>query len=623
MLVTNYTKRFKKIIHLTQKSQNKFTIKTAANKSKATWSVINEYQNTPKESIKKILFNDRILTHPYDIANTLNNYFIDQINTTSKITCNNTYDIKYQSNSHSIFMTPTNPHEVYKIILSLKNTNSVGYDGISTTVIKSSAEYLATPLSYIINISLSQGVFPDAFKLSIVRPIHKKGDVTNIKNYRPIALIPVLSKIFERVIYKTVYSFLEKYNILNPQQYGFRQGKSTNLAIFELLNLVTDSIDNRQNVCAIFMDLTKAFDYVDHGLLLHKLYHCGIRGVAYNLFESYLSNRVQQTAIKSISKQDLIIKEYLSKCRDVEYGVPQGTILGPLLFLLYINDMPKTIEYPMTLFADDSTILIKCKNNLTYENDITATLINIIKWLDMNNLNINIDKTKIMHFRQYTQTPNVNIRYGNEIIEQVTSTKFLGINLDHQTNWLKHTSDLCTRINKYVFALKRLTKISDTETAVTAYNGYVASILRYGIIFWGNCTNKLEVFKSQKKCIRAIRNLKRMDTCKPHFISLKILTVPSLYIFETAMFVRRNPHLFPTFSSLPTGRSRRHEHMLQSTTARTALKNKSFFCMAPQIYNKIPKKIKESNLTIFKKELFSLLVNKAYYTVVEFLYDKI
>ncbi|KAG7305187.1 hypothetical protein JYU34_009224 [Plutella xylostella] len=619
----SYSYRLKKIIKLTKKAQNCHTIKTSENKCRATWQIINDSKNNfPKEPIHSILNNDKLITDPQEIADAFNDFFIDQTSIDSNIKNDPGPGlINIESSINSMFMTPAQAIDILKIIKNMKNTNSVGYDDISTKVLKSVAEIIAPVLAYIVNLCIDSGIFPTKLKPTVVKPLFKKEDRQQLKYYRPIALISVISKIFEKYFYNIIYSFLDKNKILAREQYGFRKNKTINMAIFEIINTVMQSVDDRIPICALYMDMSKAFDCVDHKTLLAKLNLYGIRGNALQLLKSYLEERTQYTEITKIchiSKKETV---YLSKARKVNYGVPQGSVLGPLLFLIYINDMPKYIKFPTILFADDSTAIIKCNNDENYENNINNTLLQIIKWLKLNNLKANLEKTKLMQFYQRTSSfPNLQIKHDNINIEEVLETKFLGLHIDNKLTWKRQSQELSKKLSKFAYTLYKLSKVVNTETLLTAYHGYVSSALRYGIIFWGNCTERETIFKGQKRCIRAMFNLKRTESCKPLYMKHKILTLPSLYIYEVAIFVKTNPNLFTRAHEIHS-RNLRNRDRLCAHKGNTALLRKSILCMAPQIYNKLPRALIECDIKKFKNELFKLLVKGCYYNINDFLAD--
>lgn len=616
-----YAKKYKTIISLTKMSQNNYFINTAVNKSKATWKVINDAKyNYPNEGIEKLIINDEVLTDPKTMANAFNDYFADIV----KNTDNNFYSDSTRSyssnltfNTKSIFMPPTIPPDILNIITSLRNTNSAGYDGITTKIVKDVATLIAAPLSYIINLCIEHGIFPEKLKLSVVKPAYKKDDKSSISNYRPIALVTIFSKIFERNIYNCLYRFFEDNNIFTPCQYGFRKNKSVNIAMYNFLHKVVLNMDTRSPAIALYMDMSKAFDRVSHKILLNKLYASGVRGNVYKLIESYLSDRKQMVELKRVSLTTRTEETVVSEVRNIVTGVPQGSILGPPFFLIYINDMSTVTKHHMTLFADDSTILFTGNDRTDLNLDLNNTLTTIIKWLHENDLKMNLGKTKIMDFKQRVQPDtSLNICYSQTSIEEIEVTKFLGLYIDSKLNWKSHIEQVCKRLSQSSYALYRLRNTVSQPALLTAYHGYVASIIRYGIIFWGNSVEKERAFRAQKRCIRSMCNIHQMDSCRPHFINLKILTLPSVYIYETVMFIKSNPNLFEFCTRA------RHKDKLRTVASKTKLLHQSIFCMGPRIFNNLPPFLRTmSDINTFKKKLHELLISKCYYSIGEFLND--
>jgi hypothetical protein len=258
----------------------------------------------------------------------------------------------------------TTTHEIDKIIRSLKTKDSHGYDGISTRILKLSASYIVSPLTYIANRILSSGNFPDRLKYSEVKPLFKSGKVSDIANYRPISLLTSFSKIIEKLIHQRLYYFFEQQKILVKDKHGFRQKASTETAAFSLFNNILDSLDSRKNVGGLFLDLRKAFDCMDHDILVAKLKFYGISGKSGKLIKSYIKDRYQRVALK-----DKFNNKITSECKRVNYGIPQGSVLVPLLFLIYINDLPRTIDnyVESVLFADDTSIIIANTNVQEYK----------------------------------------------------------------------------------------------------------------------------------------------------------------------------------------------------------------------------------------------------------------
>lgn len=613
----SYSQRLHKIIKLTQKSQNNYYIQSSQNKSKATWNIINSTKpNHPRDQIEQIEHNGDKIKNPTDIAKAFNNHFtipepLDNTRSNHPLKSTLTYN-----KLNSMYLSPTNPIDITRIIMTLKNTSSTGYDEICTKVLKYVVHNISVVISYIVNLCIEFGTYPNALKTSIIKPLFKKEDKENMNFYRPIALIPVFSKVFEKVIYNALYNYFEKNDILVPEQKGFRKHKTINLAIYDFIGKIVFNLDNKIPVSAIYMDMTKAFDYVNHKILLQKLHTYGVRGNVIDLIKSYLSDRKQITQIQRLCGQSNMEQIYSSEPSKVTLGVPQGSVLGPLLFLIYINDIVDSTSNPMILFADDSTVVYKnvSNDNLIFENEINNSLNDIITWLQHNNLKINLKKTYIMNFKQIKERIPLTIKHDDNNIDEVPSTKFLGLQIDNKLNWKEQIENVSKKLNRFSYALYMLRKVVDVTAVLTAYHGYVVSTLRYGIIFWGNGINREIAFKSQKKCIRAIFSLKRTDSCKPYFKRHKLLTMPSLYIYEIIMFIKINPTLFENL------KSRRNNKNIRATRHKTALFSNSVFGMASTIYNKVPVSIMNiDNPNKFKLRLKDYLADKAYYSVGEYL----
>jgi len=323
-------------------------------------------------------------------------------------------------NPKSLFFTPTSPEEIIKLTSNLKNSHSCGNDGISNILLKQVIPSISGILSFIFNLSLCTGTIPSTLKNAHVIPIFKAGDKHDFTNYRPISILPAISKLLERIVYIRILDFLTRHNILTKQQFGFRKNRSTNMAINDLYCRIVDNLDNKLHTIGIFLDLSKAFDTINHNILLDKLYNYGIRGLANDWIRNYLTGRSQRVIFNNCS----------SRPTEVTCGVPQGSILGPLLFLLYINDLPNTTSIPhFILFADDTNILFSHQDPKTLESMINTELKIISNWFKLNKLSLNIKKTNYIVFKnKYSNKPDCdyNIKIDNTPIQKVETTKFLG-----------------------------------------------------------------------------------------------------------------------------------------------------------------------------------------------------
>ena len=255
--------------------------------------------------------------------------------------------------SNSIFFDAVLETDVLDLVKNLASKNSAGHDGISNSCLKQIIPDIVKPLTHIFNLSLCSGVVPQKMKLAKVVPIFKKGDALLVNNYRPISLLTSLSKILEKLVYSRTIKFLLDKNVFSDSQFGFREKHSTSHAILNFLDNVARATDNHLHTIGILLDFSKAFDTINHEILLRKLHHYGIRGVALKWFESYLYNR----------QQFVCINNFNSSTKSLACGVPQGSILGPLLFIIYINDFRNSSKLlSFLLFADDSNIFFSHRN---------------------------------------------------------------------------------------------------------------------------------------------------------------------------------------------------------------------------------------------------------------------
>ena len=290
-------------------------------------------------------------TDPFVISNHFNKFFstiAQQIE--GKIVKTNKHfsDFLSEPLQSNFFLTPTLPDEIQEIIKSLNSKKATGPNSIPTKILKVFSKTISIPLANLINLSFECGIFPMSLKVASVTPIHEKGGSLDCNNYRPVSLISNLSKLIEKLVHNRLYNFLEKHKLLYEHQYGFQKKHSTNHALIDITEKIRSALDQNIFACGVFIDLQKAFDTVNHDILLHKLDHYGIRGLPNKWFQSFLSGRSQYTTIKDKSSNKL----------PTTHGVPQLSVLGPLLFILYINNLNKAIIHSYVHhFADDTNLL--------------------------------------------------------------------------------------------------------------------------------------------------------------------------------------------------------------------------------------------------------------------------
>jgi len=314
----------------------------------------------------------------------------------------------------------------------------------------------------------------------------------------------------------------------------------------------------------------RRFTSVNHNILLEKLKYYGITGTAYKLMQSYLDNRYQRTKIK-----DKYLNTSVSSWELIKHGVPQGSVLGPLMFLIYINDLPITINKIATsvIFADDTSIIITNSNKTDFENALNQTIIEMGNWFRSNLLTLNYDKT---HFLQFLTTNRKEMQQQivtpNSLITNINSTRFLGLKIDSTLTWREHVIELTPKLNKTCYVIRTLMFLRSPEILRMVYFSYFHSVMAYGIIFWGNSHSGINVFKIQKRIIRIMTKSSKHDTCRPLFKQLRILPLPSQYIFSLLLFVVTNKKLFLLNSQIHSMHTRHNEDLHLPQTGLTLLK---------------------------------------------------
>jgi len=339
-----------------------------------TWDIIKELTNNQhsQPDIQELIIDRKHLKDQQDVTDAFNNYFSSVIDKISKKNVKNTINNEKVPTFHQyleqnydysppfLVIKTFSTKEITSIIKALKSKNSHGFDEISMRLFKISAAYVCSPLTYICNKSILAGTFPDRMKFSVIKPIFKKGNKMNLTNYRPISLLISFSKVFEKALFNRLTAHFDNTKLLVGNQFGFRKGIATEDAIFKLINGTLNALNNKKMAGSIFCDLEKAFDSVNHDILLSKLLYYGINGKAKLLLESYLQNRYQRVQITNSHFNANTVLEWTK----IKYSVLQGSILGPLLFLVYINNLPKAVEHKVLpiLFADDTSTLLTSLN---------------------------------------------------------------------------------------------------------------------------------------------------------------------------------------------------------------------------------------------------------------------
>lgn len=462
-----------------------------------------------------------------------------------------------------MFLTPTDEHEIDKTIKSLKNCKSAGPDNINVNILKTLSTKLSPVLTFNFNLCMERGHFPSIFKIASIVPIYKSGSKTCVSNYRPISLLSHLSKILEYLISTRIKSFLQSNNILSDRQYGFTKNKCAEDAVAYLSQLVNGSFNSSQPCTATFLDLAKAFDTVDHDLLLKKLSIYGVRGVAWKLIESYLKNR----------KQYVVIQNTHSQMTFVQHGVPQGSVLGPLLFLVYINDLLKIkLRGQIISYADDTVLFSQASTwtevKANMEEDVTL----IRNWLDLNKLSLNLKKSNFIAFsinktKQPTNLENItahsytcckNKQCACPEISKVENTKYLGVIFDSHLRWDSHIQQTVSRVRRTMYVFRKLRDCLPEKNLKMFYYALVSSILNYGLLSYGSAAGvymkRLEV---AQKCIIKIYLKKQLTYPSiALFQDANLLTIKQLYLLKLMKCIHSNSTILIPISHDYTTRSK-------------------------------------------------------------------
>ena len=556
-LAKYWKKRSKFII---QKSKSRYfinSLKQNRNNPKVLWKLLNDLNpKDEKEMTQSLNVNDQNLDNPIEIANAFNTHFTNIIekirqgsdpNTDIEISDALNAFLSSKLPDNELFQIPEiKPHEVFKSIQNLDEKKAKGLDDIGISFLKEGMCVITEPLTHIINQSINTGIFPDKWKEARVLPLHKSGLTDDPYNYRPISILSVLSKIIERHVHDQIYKHLSEHNLLYEYQSGFRPQHSCEAALLQMIDTWLKAIDDNQLVGTIFLDLQKAFDVVDHSILVKKLGLYGLSENSVKWFSSYLSNRKQKVSLNGC----------VSDFKEITAGVPQGSILGPLLFIIFINDMfmhDSSVDNKNSLYADDSSFYTVGNTVAEIEMNLNQDLKKVTDWCTKNRMFINKAKTKSMLLCTRQKRMNLDstlkIKIDDDYLENSKSEKVLGVTIDESLCWTEQVDKTCKKIIFNLHTLKEIKKNLPVKERLLFYNCYILPHLNYCCSVWGNCpaNQQNRVTKLQKRAAHLILDADLSIPSSDLFKKLKWLPFPKYVEYQQSVTVYKslnelNPH---------------------------------------------------------------------------------
>lgn len=627
MAYTRYRNFCNKLIRNLKNCYERKKLDSSNKNTKALWKNIKSICCINKKKTNDTHKLTTLSDTPLESANFVNKHFSTLGKTLAEKIINSPSPAnKLNSNKNStpvnsFVLLNTDPSEINTIINNLSNYSASGPDGIPTLFVKLARPTLIPILCHIYNLCFEKGQFPSIFKIALVTPIHKDGSKDDVGNYRPISVLSVMSKILEKLINNRLKKFLSDNDLISNNQYGFRNGISTEEAVLGLTREIGDHLDVGNKCVGVFLDLAKAFDTVSIPILLNKLLDHGIRGLPHDLLSDYLTNREQQVKLDNFVSQPSIIS----------YGVPQGSVLGPTLFLIYINDLcnynlPNCKIYT---YADDTALIFNATSWESLKSIVESGIHQIQNWLKFNLLTLNINKTKYMTFAiRKSSLPNNTFNITAHTCEtpglnncscfNITKTcniKYLGVIIDQHLTWRQHIISITDRMRKLMWVFKKLRHVANEKVLITTYKALAQSVLSYCIPVWGGAakTHLITLERAQRALLKIMFFKQiRFSTFDLHNF-YKILTTRQIYILSVILLTHRqltyiSPNLLP--------RRRSNTSICRMSQCKTKFKQKQFTAQSSSLYNKFNTRLNIYPLT--SSNLKRLLTQ----TLLTFDYDK-
>lgn len=553
---------------------------------KKTWSLTNELRGAVSKRCGQESLTEAFPSNAKKIAEAFNNFFV-RFSGAERSTNDSVLTFR-ESTVASAFLPSLVEPELRSLLFSLNCNLSPGFDGIRIGDLRRNFDVLKAVLLSLLNNIIESGVVPEPLKRALVRPLYKGGARGEVESYRPISILSGISKILEKHLFVTMTSFLDKFDLLSPCQHGFMAGRGTQTLLDDFADFVYSSFENNQYTCALFLDVSKAFDTINHKILCYKLEKIGFRGPFLRLLTNFLSERSQAVAVDDV----------LSGIVSVKSGVPQGSILSPLLFNLYVNDLSKAVSNCQIFqYADDTVLLSRHIYYADAVNLLQYDSLNVMNWFRYNLIEVNATKTKLICFRNPLKNISLNIPLYLHTsfcvsctcvpVEYVSTVKYLGVFFDSDLSWNTHMSHICKRLRSVACCLYRLKNLLPFSVRKLIVHGLAYSILRYGISVFAHCS---ELWRSKVDAIlkSILKSVCYGSSIPPNASLFSALQLPSFQalFMETVVLRYYWSDAFKTINK--SDRSLRHVLRFQIPRCRTRYGDSMRRSYVPRVFNSLP-----------------------------------
>ncbi len=587
-----YRNHLTKLIRQAKFNYHKSTLFQLRNSSRKMWSHLNSLINP--NNVSKI---------PVD-ADTLNHFFTSVFNQAPKFQQDQPHTMPVETLiPNSFYLSAITYDEIIITLNSLSNSKAIGVDGIDPEIVQANAVLISEQLTYIFNLSFSQGIFPQLLKRAIVIPIFKSGSHADPGNYRPISILTIFSKLLEKLFYNRIISFINNLNVIHSHQFGFVKQKSTSLAVANVLSSIVSKYNSNNKLAFVLLDLKKAFDFINHDLLQIKLKHYGFRGLPLQWLSSYLSNRSQKVKIN----------DFFSSTLPVSAGVPQGSILGPVLFNIFVNDVFQfsSANCEIYLYADDTALIFSASNNCDLQGIIDKFFESYCVWSRRNCIVVNPVKSNYLLFN----STNVGVAINGCAIENVKFAKYLGVHLDDRLNWSHHVSYVTKLCCQRIGIFKKILPCLPKHVMLLYYNAFIRSCFSYCLMFWINNarSGRQKLFDKIDHLISNIAN--KLGLTLSEFIAkFQVMNVWRVYKMQCLSFMYEITNNIISVPSFPLfvnaalhGHYTRGCNNIHITTV-SSLDHRNFIYSCVNLWNACPTGVRSLHKVVFLRNVkFSIL----------------